>query len=71
MVNCLKTKHKENIMKGFKTITFGVLLALISIFSNEEVIQFVAENFPAVGTSLGTAVIILRAVTSSAIFKKD
>jgi len=57
-------------MKGFKTIGFGILLAILSIFSNPDMVAFISENIPAVGTSIGGIVIVLRAVTSSAIFNK-
>ena len=56
-------------MKGFKTVAFGVCLALISIFSNAEMQTFVAENLPAVGGITGTLVIVLRALTGSSVFK--
>ncbi len=58
-------------MKGFKTILFGILLVLTSVFSNAEVQTFVAENLPAVGSAIGTIVIVLRAITSSGIFGKE
>lgn len=58
-------------MKGFKTVIFGLALALIAVFSNAEMQAFIAENIPAVGGSIGTIVIILRALTTSTIFKKE
>lgn len=58
-------------MKGFKTVIFGVLLALISILSNAEMTAFFAEHLPVVGSAVGAVVVILRAITSSPIFKKD
>jgi len=62
---------KENKMiKGYKTVLFGLALALISIFSNEEMVLFISENVPVLGTFIGTIVIVLRALTSSAVFKK-
>ncbi len=40
-------------MKGFKTVIFGVLIALIALFSNAEMQDFFAENLPAVGSVTG------------------
>lgn len=54
---------------GFKTVAFGVLIALIAIFSNPEMQAFFAANVPWIGTLVGTIVVILRAVTNSGIFK--
>ncbi len=58
-------------MKGFKTVIFGVLLVLISVLSNADMQEFIAENIPSIGTSIGTIIIILRAVSNSSIFKKE
>ncbi len=58
-------------MKGFKTVVYGVLIALLAIFGDETVQQFVNENFQAVGVFLGTGVILLRTITSSPIFKQE
>ncbi len=58
-------------MKGFKTVAFGLLLAGISVLSNAEMQQFVAENLPALGGFVGTATVVLRALTSSSIFTKS
>lgn len=58
-------------IKGFKTVFFGVLLALLSIFTNEDMAKWVAENLPWVGGGIGTIVVILRALTNSPMFKKD
>ena len=57
-------------MKGFKTIIYGVLIALIAVLGDDSVKLFVSENFAAVGGLLGTGVVVLRAVTNSAMFKK-
>ncbi len=54
---------------GFKTVAYGVAIALISVLSSSEVAAFVAENLPVVGGLLGTGVVILRAITGSSIFK--
>jgi len=55
-------------MKGFKTVAFGILIAAISILSNHEMQTFIAQHLPEVGSMIGTAIVVLRAVTSSAIF---
>jgi len=57
-------------MKGFKTVAFGVVLALSSIFANEQMITFITTHLPWVGSSIGGITIVLRAITSSAIFNK-
>lgn len=58
-------------MKGFKTVAFGVMIAVLSVASSPEMQAFVAENLPTVGTALGTLVVVLRAVTNSPMFKKE
>ncbi len=55
-------------MKGYKTITFGILLALLSIFSNPDMQAWAAEHIPQLGGGIGTIVVILRALTASPIF---
>lgn len=55
-------------MGGFKTVIFGVLLALTAIFSTPEMQAFISENIPAVGGAIGTIVVILRFLTASPIF---
>ena len=57
--------------KGWKTVIFGILLALISILSNEEMKQFLVENVEWIGGSIGTIVVVLRALTNSSIFSKE
>ncbi len=57
--------------KGWKTVAFGVLLALISVFSSAEMQSFVAEYLPWIGGILGALVVFLRAITSSPIFKGE
>lgn len=58
-------------MKGFKTVAFGVVLAALSILSNEEMRAFVAGYMPEIGSSIGAMIIFLRWLTTSPIFKKD
>lgn len=58
-------------MKGLRTVVLGILIALISVFSNADMQAFISEHIPAIGGSIGTAVIVLRAITTSSIFKKD
>lgn len=57
-------------MKGFKTVILGVLIAAISALSSPEMQAFVAENFAGVGATLGTLVVIMRALTNSPMFSK-
>ena len=74
-IHLCKLIIKYNIMKetgkGWKTVGLGVLLALISILSNDEMKVFIGDNIPAIGGSIGVLLIILRAFTNSGIFKKD
>lgn len=58
-------------MKGWKTVIFGLLLALISVFSSADMQAFFAEHVQWLGGLTGVIVIGLRAVTSSPIFKSD
>ena len=56
--------------KGWKTIIFGVLVGATAALSSPEMQAFIADNIPEVGTGIGTAIVILRALTTSAIFKQ-
>lgn len=58
-------------MKGWKTVAFGVILALISVFSNQEMVNFITDHFPWVGGSVGTVIVALRFLTTTPIFKSD
>ena len=58
-------------IKGFKTVAFGVLTAVLSLFSSPDMQAWVAEYLPFVGTALGVAVVWLRYLTNSPMFKKD
>lgn len=57
-------------LSGYKTVVYGIALMLISILSNPAMAEFVAEHLPWVGGSAGAIVIILRAITTSTVFKK-
>ena len=57
--------------KGFKTIVYGAALILGSALANPEVVEWVTEHFAITGGAIGTGVIILRAITSSPIFRKE
>ena len=59
----------ENI-KGWKTIVYGLLIAVLSVVSSNDMQAFVGEHLPAIGGLTGTAIIILRALTDSPIFQK-
>ncbi len=56
-------------LQGWKTVIFGIAVALTAVFSNLEVQTFVAAYLPWVGGFLGAAVVGLRALTNSSIFK--
>jgi hypothetical protein len=58
-------------MKGFKTIAFGILIAVTALLADETTKQFILENFGLTGSFVGGAVVTLRAITTSPIFKKD
>ncbi len=58
-------------VKGFRTVVFGIAIAGISILSNAEMQAWIAEHLPYLGGMAGTLIIVLRAFTSSPIFKKD
>lgn len=58
-------------MKGYKTVIFGLLIALTSVLSNADMQAFVGEHLPYLGGLVGTMIVILRAVTSSPVFQKD
>ena len=57
-------------MKGFKMFSFGLLTAALAVFSNDAMQAFFAEHMEMVGVSVGTVIIILRALTDSPMFKK-
>ena len=58
-------------LKGFKTVAFGAILALLAIFSDPDMQAWVAENIPAVGSVISVIIVTLRALTSSSIFKRE
>jgi len=58
-------------MKGWKTLAVAVLLGLITALSNPELQQYVAENLVWLGPILATVIAVLRALTTSPIFKKE
>ncbi|KKL25242.1 hypothetical protein LCGC14_2407310 [marine sediment metagenome] len=57
-------------MKGWKTTVFGVLIAVLGALTSADMQAWIMENFPWVSGGLGTAIIILRALTTSPIFEK-
>lgn len=57
-------------MKGWKTVAFGILVAVLGAISDADTQIWITENLPWVSGGLGTAIIILRALTTSAIFSK-
>ncbi len=57
-------------MTGWKTVAYGLLIAITAALSSAELQQLISENIPVVGGAIGTGIVILRALTSSSIFKK-
>ncbi len=58
-------------MKGYKTVFLGVLIAATGALSTPEMAAYVAAHLPWVGGGLGAAVVFLRFVTNSPIFKDE
>ncbi len=58
-------------MKGYKTVIFGILIAVTGALSTPEMQAFVAMHIPSVSGFLGLAVILLRTITTSPVFKDD
>ena len=58
-------------MKGWKTVAFGVLVAALGALSDTDMQSWVLENFEWTAGGLGTIIVILRALTTSSIFKKE
>lgn len=58
-------------LKGWRTVGFAALLGVTTFLSDADLQQFVAENLPWLGSALGTLIVLLRALTSSPIFKKE
>ena len=56
---------------GYKTFGMAVILGLITALSSAEMQVFIAENVTWLGPVLGTVIILLRALTTTPIFKKD
>lgn len=58
-------------IKGWKTLAFAVALGAITALSEPGLQQWVAENLTWAGPVLGVMIAGLRALTSSAIFKRE
>ncbi len=58
-------------MKGWKTVALGVLIADLSVFSSADMQAWFGANLPVVGGAVGTIIVILRALTTSPIFRKE
>lgn len=58
-------------LAGWKMVIYGVAVALLSVFSSVEMQAYVAANLPWFGGISGLLIVILRAITSSPIFKKN
>jgi hypothetical protein len=57
-------------MQGWKTLIFGIATALLGVLQSTEITNIVAQYPGGVTTGIGVAVIILRFVTTSTIFKQ-
>ena len=57
-------------ISGFKTVAYGVLIGGIAVLGDADVQAFIAAHIPSIGAMVGTGIVILRALTSSAIFSK-
>ena len=55
-------------MKGWRTVLFGVLVALTSMLASPDMQAFIASHIPGLGAVVGTLIVILRALTTSTIF---
>jgi hypothetical protein len=60
-----------NKIKGFKTVVFGALTAALALLSTPGIAAWVAEYLPFVGTAFGIAVVWLRYLTNSPMFRKE
>ena len=58
-------------IKGYKTLAMAIILGLITALSSAEMQQYVATNLTWLGPILGTGIVMLRALTTTPIFKKD
>lgn len=58
-------------LKGWKTFVSGIVIAALAVFSNPDMQAFIAAHIPSIGGGIGALVIILRAITSTSIFKSD
>ena len=66
----LSNTNTETDMTGFKTFLYGLAIAGLALLSNEEMAAFFAKHIEWVGTLTGTGIIILRALTTNAIFNR-
>jgi tellurite resistance protein TehA-like permease len=57
-------------MQGWKTLTFGIATALLGVLQSSEITNIVAQYPGAITTGIGVLVVVLRFVTTSAIFKQ-
>lgn len=58
------------IVKGYKTIALAAIVALTGFFASPEVTAWAGENSAVVGSGLAVLIAGLRAMTTSAMFKK-
>jgi len=55
-------------MKGWRTVLFGVCVALTGILASPDMQAFIAAHIPGLSAVVGTIIVILRALTTSSIF---
>lgn len=58
-------------IKGWRTTAYGVLIGVIGAFSTPEMTAFIAEHLGWLSSIIGGGIVVLRALTTSAIFKSD
>lgn len=56
-------------MKGFKTFGFGTLLIVLGGIESSGFTDFIAQNAGAYSGLVGVAVVVLRALTTTSMFK--
>ena len=57
-------------MKGWKTLAVGIATAILGILEGQHITSWVAQYPGTFATVIGVAMIILRFVTTSPIFKE-
>jgi len=58
-------------MKGFRSFGFGASVLLLAGLESAEFTTFISDNSGIFGALVGVGIMVLRAFTTSKIFKKD